>query len=86
MAAALNNNSNLTASQIFIIDLIAANIVLAIFNLIPALPMDGGQDFQKHPCVEIRFSAGHVVGGNNRQSNSRAFYRPRVFTTTRGLR
>jgi len=41
MAVALNNNSNLTASQIFIADLIAANIVLAVFNLIPIPPLDG---------------------------------------------
>ncbi len=35
--------SNMTPSQSFLANLIAANIVLAVFNLIPALPMDGGR-------------------------------------------
>jgi Zn-dependent protease len=55
MAVAFTNRSNLTASQIFITDLIAANIMLAVFNLIPALPMDGGRIFRSILALKFGF-------------------------------
>ena len=55
MAVALSNHSNLTAYQTFITDLIAANIVLAVFNLIPALPMDGGRVFRSILALKFGF-------------------------------
>jgi Zn-dependent protease len=43
VAAALNEHPVLTTSQLFVVKLIYVNMMLAIFNLIPALPMDGGR-------------------------------------------
>jgi Zn-dependent protease len=43
VAAALDENARHTTSQLFIINFIWVNVALAIFNLIPALPMDGGR-------------------------------------------
>jgi Zn-dependent protease len=55
IAAALKNSSNLTTSQLFLTDLIVANIVLAVFNLIPALPMDGGRVFRSILALKFGF-------------------------------
>jgi Zn-dependent protease len=43
IAVALDENIKPTTFQLFIVDLVLVNIMLAIFNLIPALPMDGGR-------------------------------------------
>jgi Zn-dependent protease len=43
VAADLDESARLTTSQLFIVNLIWVNTALAIFNLIPALPMDGGR-------------------------------------------
>jgi Zn-dependent protease len=55
IAAALKNGSSLTTSQLFLADIIAANIVLAVFNLIPALPMDGGRIFRSILALKFGF-------------------------------
>ena len=55
IAAALKNSSSLTTSQLFLRDLIVANIVLAVFNLVPALPMDGGRVFRSILALKFGF-------------------------------
>ncbi len=66
--AAVLHTSNPTASQIFITNLIVANIVLAVFNLVPALPMDGGRVLRSILAMKFDYLRATYMGSGRRQS------------------
>ena len=81
VTAALDENAKHTTSQLFIINFIWVNVALAIFNLIPALPMDGGRILRSILAMKFDYSARHLMGSNCGQSNRGDFYNRRFLHT-----